>query len=421
MTGESPRPTTRLVEHRDSRPLSLGAAERETLRTLVPGLSVTEVGGEPGRYVLNPGNAVGAVQIGDHRFALRPKIAIRRLLFLVSYSMDPRQWRRLEFDFAEDDDIFEAMIPGFAFQLEEALRGGPLHGYRLEEEPLHTVRGRIRIADQLRTRFGLIPPIECAYDEFTEDIAINRLLKAAITQLGQIRIRRAESRTRLRALAKAFSNVSPVQFDPRHLPEIRYNRLNERFRRPVEVARLILRSRSFDARPGDAGGASFVIDLAKVFEDFVATALREALGLPPRLFPRQASGRHLYLDADRTIGLKPDLTWWRDERCVFVGDVKYKKTASTAGVQHPDIYQLLAYTTATELPRGLLVYAAGEDVERVVRIPGANKQVEVVTLDLNREPAEVLARVGRIAEVVRAQMSSDESSPKSSPTATLSP
>lgn len=405
MTGESSLRTTSLVEHRDSAPIKLNAAERESLRALAPGLSATEVAGEPSLYVLNPGNAVGAVQVGDRRFALRPKIAISRLLFLVSYSMDPRQWMRLGFDFAEDEDIFEAMIPGFAFQLEEALRGGLLNGYRLEEDSTHTVRGRIRIADQLRARFGLIPPVECAYDEFTEDIAINQLLKAAITQLGHIRIRHTENRNRLRELAKAFSNVSPVRFDPRHLPEIRYDRLNERFRRPVEVARLILRSRSVDARPGDVGGASFVIDLAKVFEDFVATALREALGLPPRLFPRQAGGCHLYLDADRTIGLKPDLSWWNNERCVFIGDVKYKKTASTAGVQHPDLYQLLAYTTATELPRGLLVYAAGEDVERVVRIPGANKEVEVVTLDLDREPAAVLAQVGRIAEMVRTQAS----------------
>lgn len=300
------------------------------------------------------------------------------------------------------------MIPGFAFQLEVALRGGLLNGYRLENGSLHTVRGRIRIADQLRTRFGLIPPIECAYDEFTEDVVINQLLKAPIARLGEIRIRRPESRARLRGLAKSFSNVSPVRFDPRDLPEIHYDRLNERFRRPVETARLILRSRSFDARPGSVGGDSFVIDLAKVFEDFVVTALREALGLPSRLFPQQAGDRRLYLDADQTIRLRPDLSWWRDGRCVFVGDVKYKKTASTAGVQHPDVYQLLAYTTATELPRGLLVYAACEDVERTIRVPGAEKEIEVLTLDLDREPEGVLAQVGRIAEVVRAHAAADD-------------
>lgn len=403
MPSEASAPATVLVEHRDSQPIKLSAGERDSLQVLIPGVSATAVPGGQDLYILNPGNSVGAVQLADRRFVLRPKIAIRRILFLLSYSMDPRQWERLGFDFSEEDDLFEALIPGFAFQLKEALRHGLLNGYRLEEDSLQTVRGRIRIADQLRTTFGLIPPVECSYDEFTDDIVINQLLKAAIARLGEIRIRDPRSRTRLRELAGAFANVSPISFDARQLPEVRYDRLNVHFRRPVEFARLVLRSRSVDARAGDVGGSSFLIDLAKVFEDFVVTALQETLGLPPHLFPQQAWRRHLHLDSDRKLGLRPDISWWRGDRCVFTGDVKYKKTAAAAGVQHPDLYQLLAYTTATGLAQGLLIYAAGEETESVIRIPGAGKEIKVVALDLDRDPEDVLRQIDRIADVVRAQ------------------
>src|SRR3954470_14694143 len=115
---------TVLVEHRGSQPIRLNSGERDSLRALAPGVSVTGVGGTQDLYVLNPGNNVGALQLGERRFVLRPKIGIRRLLFLLSYSMDPRRWRQLGFDFEEDEDLFEALIPGFAFQLEEALRQG---------------------------------------------------------------------------------------------------------------------------------------------------------------------------------------------------------------------------------------------------------------------------------------------------------
>lgn len=396
---------TVLVEHRDSQPIKLNIGEHSSLRTLAPGISAVGVPGTQDLYVLNPGNNVGAVQVGDRRFVLRPKIGIRRLLFLLSYSMDPRRWRQLGFDFNEDEDLFEALIPGFAFQLEEALRHGLLSGYRLEEASLQTVRGRIRIADQLRTTFGLVPPVECSYDEFTDDVVLNQLLKAAISRLGEIRIRDPRSRTRLRALAGAFSNVSSVSFDGRRLPLIGYDRLNAHFRQPVELAKLVLRSRSFDAQTGNVGGASFLINLADVFEDFVVTALREALSLSPLLFPQQARGRSLHLDADKKLKLLPDISWWRGRRCVFVGDVKYKKTPATAGVKHPDAYQLLAYTTATALPKGLLVYAAGEEVERTIRIPAAGKEIEVLTLDLSRAPSEVLDQIAGIAEIVRTHAS----------------
>ena len=405
MSGEAPSMATVLVEHRNSQPIKLSSKERDSLRALAPGVSAVEAPGTQDLYVLNPGNNVGALQLGDRRFVLRPKIGIRRLLFLLSYSMDPRRWRQLGFDFNEDEDLFEALIPGFAFQLEEALRHGLLSGYRLEEASLQTIRGRIRIADQLRTTFGLVPPVECSYDEFTDDIVLNQLLKAAITRLGEIRIRNPRSRARLRGLAGAFSNVSSVSFEGRRLPEISYDRLNAHFRRPVEFAKLVLRSRSFDAQAGNVGGASFLINLADVFEDFVVTALREALSLSPRLFPQQGRGRSLHLDADEKLKLLPDISWWRGRRCVFVGDVKYKKTPATAGVKHPDAYQLLAYTTATALPKGLLVYAAGEEAQRTIRIPAAGKEIEVVTLDLTRAPSEILDQIAGIAGIVHAHAS----------------
>ena len=64
-----------------------------------------------------------------------------------------------------------------------------LRGYRREEDALNTVRGQIRFADQVGRRYGLPLPIEVAYDEYTEDIEQNRLLKTAIHRLAHTQIR----------------------------------------------------------------------------------------------------------------------------------------------------------------------------------------------------------------------------------------
>ena len=62
--------------------------------------------------------------------------------------------------------------------------------------------------------------------------------------------------------------------------------------------------------------------------------------------------RDIYLDIDQRVRLRPDLSWWTRGRCEFVGDVKYKRTVA-GKVLHPDLYQLLAYTIATDLPGAL--------------------------------------------------------------------
>jgi hypothetical protein len=63
--------------------------------------------------------------------------------------------------------------------LQQALRRGLLMGYVEREEALPLLRGRIRHADQARTRFGLPLPLEVHYDDYTVDTEANRILKTA--------------------------------------------------------------------------------------------------------------------------------------------------------------------------------------------------------------------------------------------------
>ena len=62
-----------------------------------------------------------------------------------------------------------------------------------------------------------------------------------------------------------------------------------------------------------------------------------------------------------------------------------------------DLYQLLAYVTALDLPGGLLVYAAGEAEAASYQVRHSDKQLEVAALDLGGALADVLGRVGDVA------------------------
>ena len=72
------------------------------------------------------------------------------------------------------------------------------------------------------------------------------------------------------------------------------------------------------------------------------------------------------------------------------------------GFEHADIYQMLAYCTAADLPSGLLVYAAGEDTPGMYKIKHAGKTIEVASLDIGGTPEDILGEVRRLAARVRA-------------------
>jgi 5-methylcytosine-specific restriction enzyme subunit McrC len=284
--------------------------------------------------------------------------------------------------------------------LERALRRGVLQGYRTEEDAIMGVRGRIRFDDQVRRRFGILLPVEVRYDDFTEDILENRLLKAALAVLGMLRLRSESSRQSLRRFNHVLDLVSLQTYNPRNVPQIHYTRLNEHYRAAVEWARLILRFAAAEARHGKAVGTTVLFDMNDVFEDFVRVALREELGVTSREFPSGRECPSLVLDRAHRIALEPDLTWWSAKRCRFVGDVKYK-AVNVAGVKHPDLYQLLAYATASGLPSGLLVYASGEGKPATHDITLAGKLLHVRSLELGGDLAALRAEIRQLATLVR--------------------
>ena len=95
-----------------------------------------------------------------------------------------------------------------ASQARRAFSRGLLHGYRTEEEALHTVRGRIRFDEQIRRRFGVPLPVEVRYDEFTDDILENRLVMAAAHRLGGMRLRSQRRRAGVSGGSQVCSTAS---------------------------------------------------------------------------------------------------------------------------------------------------------------------------------------------------------------------
>ncbi len=362
-----------------------------------------------GAYRLKPSSYIGAVNIGDLAVVVRPKISIDRVMFLIAYAMDPNDWGRDSIGLACDDDILEAIALVFAHRTRQAIQRGLLRGYRREEDALNTVRGRIRFGDQIGRRFGIPLPIEVAFDEFTEDIEKNRLLKTAIHRLGHTFIRSEAARREVRRLRPAFTTVGLGSYRRGALPEVRYTRLDEHYRPAVELARLIIDNSSLELFHGEIAGAAFLLDMNKVFERFLYVALREALmdeiDLPGGQWKNKA---RLTLDEGCSISMEPDLSWWslgqtkNGSRPLFVGDAKYKKLEPLV-YKHADIYQMLAYCTAADLSSGMLIYAADKGEPVIHKVKHAGKTIEVSSLDLRGAPEAILYEVRLLAERIKAQ------------------
>ena len=375
----------------------LSSAERDALRDALPSLTIQPVTGREGAYQVTPGSTVGAIEVGDLSVLIGPKIGVPKLLSLACYAMSKFKPQRQQFDYPREYALPDVLALALASAARRAFSRGLPHGYVVEEEALQTVRGRIRFDDQIRRRFGIAVPVEVRYDEFTEDILTNRLVKAAVYRLGRMRLRSLPARKELGPIAGMLDNVSLVEFAPNAVPEVRFDRLNGHYREVVALSRLVLRHSAYEARRGEVRASGFLMDMNVVFQEFVTQALREALRVSDRVFLERNIDS---LDDEGGIGLRPDLTWWDGRSCEFVGDAKYKNVTDKSA-PNADLYQLLAYVTALDLPGGLLIYAHGEADEGAYRVRHAGKLLEVAALDLSGTLDEVLDRVCDLAERVK--------------------
>ena len=166
---------------------------------------------------------------------------------------------------------------------------------------------------------------------------------------------------------------------------------NEHYREVVTPARLILRHAAIETERGKVRANGFLMDMNVVFQEFVTHALREKTrSLGTQLPVRQSASAHPpRRGLPRTAQTGPLLVG--RPRLHLVGDAKYKRVKYER-VPNADLYQLLAYATALDLPGGLLIYAEGE-TENITH--------RVATVDLSGTIADLQAEIDRLARCAR--------------------
>ena len=140
-----------------------------------------------------------------------------------------------------------------------------------------------------------------------------------------------------------------------------------------------------------------MVDMNLLFERFVTDRLQRALW--NRLEVKYQYSTHL--DPAGRVTIRPDLVFRRRGEEVFVGDLKYKRVEGQSNLSTSDHYQLLAYTTALDLPEGVLIYCRDADdrgsKNDSITVRNADKVLHAWGLDMSGSPADVEAEIEKLA------------------------
>jgi 5-methylcytosine-specific restriction enzyme subunit McrC len=293
------------------------------------------------------------------------------------------------------DDLLEILILLFARKVWDVVRRGMPRRYVGCADDLPLLRGRLDVIRQFTVHAAAPVKLACRYDELSPDIALNRIIKAAVTRLSRM-ARSAESQRLLQELLFEYSGVSDVSVSALRWDEIILDRTNRAWREVLGLARLLLGDRFQDTGAGGQTGFSLLFEMNVLFESYIARMMDRALR--PLGIRATAQGGRAYCLVEEDSGdgrfqTRPDILLRQGGTTRMIVDTKWKhllpgSADRNRGVSQADIYQMIAYGTVYDCDRLVLLYPhsgklGGEGAQADYRITGASgRRVTVATIDV---------------------------------------
>lgn len=335
----------------------------------------------------------------DQAHENQEELSVMMLFRMLHYSgfLSVRELPRPQLMASFQHDLLELFIHLF---LEKFLGLFERHVHRQYEDMIDNVqfvKGKILFQQSLERNYGLRHLHVVAYQEFTEDTLLNRILKSVMMLIGK-KTAHADNKKKLAKALAYLEDVSVIRLTAQAFDAVRFNRMNEAYRPVLNMARLFYTNAQPGMSAGDDQVFTFLVPLNRLFEQFVNKLLSGALSDQYQVLYQKQT----YLDtATKRFMVKPDFvlrtisgSGSASNNVAIIADAKYKNPISQNGELRPaesDLYQMLVYALKFQVSTLILIYPkfvsdgdGGAEQSTPFRIDagGQNVTLHLLQLDL---------------------------------------
>jgi 5-methylcytosine-specific restriction enzyme subunit McrC len=352
------------------------------------------------RYRLTALGCGGVLVAPTCRFVIRPKIPLANVFAML----DPLAVVSNEDDsisLHKGTEILEFLAGQLVRLMAERVATGLHRTYRERCEQGSVLHGHLDLPAQLREAPGRKDQLHSRYDELTADGACHRAIKATAESLLVSPLLDAEVRAALHRALAGFADVSSMPLSASLWDAAATERMPEEYRPLLDLCRLLTDS----LMPADAAGPmpapSFLLDLERVFERYIARGIVAAFARS-RKYTVGVQVSHTVTRIDSglpDVTVRPDVTMDRAGRTVVVVDTKWKRWRGSA--EPGDLYQMLAYGTTLDAERVALVYPGKRWRACEYRFAHTPLRLTIYVLPVGGTRAACLRSVRRLARALK--------------------
>ncbi len=304
-------------------------------------------------WILTSKGWVGWIPVsGELTLELKPRVRLASLFAMLEYAYRLKGFHVLPGIVDSDSirELYEKLASILAGRVLDRTRRGLYRSYVSQRDALPYLRGRLDVEEALARPHRVRLP--CIFEENTADLEDNQILAWVLHLILMSGICTERTLPRVRMAYNALrGSVTVRPFGPFDCMGRRYNRLNADYLPLHALCRFFLESSGPTHEPGGKLMLPFLVDMARLFELFVAEWLQQHLPRTVRLSPQDV----VRIGSTGSVEFRIDLTL-RDAdsgSCLAVLDTKYKITDTPTS---DDVAQIVAYAVARGARTGVLIY-----------------------------------------------------------------
>lgn len=311
------------------------------------------------------------------------------------------------------DNIYNLFSLLLCLILKKQIKKGITRGYEFNKNEIRGIKGKINVNDSIKNNYMINKRLICEFDEFTENIIINQVIKTTIFYLIKSNKIGNNTKNELKKISVYFNNVDIIEISSIKWDLIRFNRNNISYKYCVDICKLILNGLIVSDKKGNNYFKEFLDDskVSSIYENFLKAFFRKK-------YPEfNAKSKKLNLFDDDTDTeyipiMKTDITLEYEGRVLIIDAKFYSKILKEANyfgikskvISSNNIYQILAYVDNQDRYKkgnvyGMLLYAQTVDEPSLRQQKPLNgHKIFFRTLDMNDEWEEIERELRIIAE-----------------------
>lgn len=337
-------------------------------------------------------------------------IPIRNIYYMLSYAFSSLKLRSYENLAAEEfENIYNLMAAILYKGIGRQIKQGLYREYVDHRDNLAGLRGKIHMPGTIQNRMAHKQLINCQFDELSENIPLNQILKTTITLLSKCKDVDAKYKDDLASLRPFFSGIDTIDPASIRWDTIPYQRNNSSYRMLISFCQLILEGMLITTDTGEYRLANFLDDqqMSHLYEKFI---LEYYVQTHPEL---KASASQIPWDVDCIDPYLPtmqsDVMLTKGDKTLIIDAKYYSRTMQTnfgvSKIRSANLYQIFAYVKNAaahsdhpEKISGMLLYAkTDEEIQPDSVYTMGGNQIHVRTLDLNQKFEKIKTQLDGIA------------------------